>query len=51
MVGKVYYRTESVPSIDGPVLLYYDSSSTIAQVKEPKSYHHIKHVLRRYHLV
>ena len=39
------------PSINGPVLLYCDSSSAIAQSKEPKSYHRTKHVLRRYHLV
>ena len=40
-----------VPSIDGPVLLYCDSSSVIAQVKEPKSHHCTKHVLHHYHLM
>ena len=40
-----------VPSIDGPVLLYCDSSSAIAQVKEPKSHHRTKYILGRYHLV
>ena len=40
-----------VPSINGPVLLYCDSSSAIAQVKEPKSHHRTKHILCRYHLV
>ena len=40
-----------VPSIDDPVLLYCDSSSAIAQAKEPKSHHHTKHVLCHYHLV
>ena len=40
-----------VPFIDGPVLLYCDNSSAIAQAKESKSHHHTKHVLHRYHLV
>ena len=40
-----------VPSIDSPVLLYCDSSSAIAQAKEPKSHHHTKHVLHHYHLM
>ena len=40
-----------VPSIDGLVLLYCDSSNAIAQAKEPKSHHRTKHVLRCYHLV
>ena len=39
------------PSIDGPVLLYCDSSSAIAQVKEPKSHHRTKYILCRYHMV
>ena len=39
------------PSIDGLVLLYYDSSSVIAQAKEPKLHHRTKYVLHRYHLV
>ena len=37
--------------IDGLVLLYCDSSSAIAQAKEPKSYHCTKHVLCCYHLM
>ena len=40
-----------VHSTDGPVLLYCESSSAIAQAKESKSHHRTKHVLRRYHLV
>ena len=40
-----------IPSIDGPVLLYCDSSSAITQIKESKSHHRTKHVLCRYHLV
>ena len=40
-----------VPSINGPVLLYCDSSSAIAQTKEPKSNYRTKHILCRNHLV
>ena len=40
-----------VPSIDGPILRYCDSSSAIAQMKEPKLHHRTKHVSRHYHLV
>ena len=39
------------PFIDGPILLYCDSSNAIAQVKEPKSQHRTKHVLHRYHMM
>ena len=39
------------PSLDGPVLLYCDSTGAIAQAKEPKSHHRTKHILRHYHLV
>ena len=39
------------PSVDGPILLYYDSTGAIAQAKEPKSHQRTKHILRRYHLV
>ena len=39
------------PSLDGPVLLYCDSTCAIAQVKESKSHQWIKHILYRYHLV
>ena len=37
--------------LDGPVPLYCDSTGTIAQVKEPRTHHRTKHILRRYHLV
>ena len=40
-----------VPSINDPFLLYYDNIGTIAQAKEPKSHHKIKHVLCHYHLI
>ena len=39
------------PSLDGPILLYYDSIGAIAQAKEPRSHHRTKHILRCYHLV
>ena len=37
--------------IDGPVLLYYDSTGAIAQSKELKFYQCTKHILYHYHLV
>ena len=40
-----------IPSIDDPILLYYDSSNAIVQAKESKSHHRTKHVLCRYHLM
>ena len=40
-----------VPFIDGPILLYCDSFSAIAQMKEPKLHHCTKHILHCYHLV
>ena len=48
---KFIIELRVIPSIDGPILLYYDSSSAIAQTKEPKSHHRTKHVLRCYYLV
>ena len=48
---KFIIELEVVPSIDRPVLLYCDSSSAIAQAKEPKSHHHTKYILCCYHLV
>ena len=39
------------PSLDGPILLYYDSTGAIAQVKESKSHQQTKHILHRYHLI
>ena len=37
--------------MDGPVLLYYDSTGAIAQAKEPKAHQCTKHILHRYHPV
>ena len=48
---KFIIELRVVPSIDGPILLYCDSSSAIAQAKEPKSHHRTKHVLHCHHLV
>ena len=42
---------EVAPSIEGPILLYCDSSSMIAQAKEPKAHHRTKYVLYQYLLV
>ena len=39
------------PSFDGPILLYCNNTSTIAQAKESKSHQYTKHILHRYHLI
>ena len=39
------------PSVDGSILLYYDSASAIAQAKESKFYHRTKYILCHYHLI
>ena len=39
------------PSIDGLILLYCNSTGTIAQAKEPKAHQRMKHILHRFHLV
>ena len=39
------------PSLDGPVLLYCDSTGAIAQAKESKAHQRTKHILHRFHLV
>ncbi|KAL0313503.1 UNVERIFIED_CONTAM: Retrovirus-related Pol polyprotein from transposon TNT 1-94 [Sesamum radiatum] len=39
-----------VPSIAKPVVIFCDNHG-IAQATEPRSYHHSKHILRRYHLL
>jgi hypothetical protein len=40
-----------VPSVQGPVDLYYDNNGAIAQAKEPRLHSRSKHVMRRYHLI
>ena len=48
---KFITEIEVAPSIDDPVLLYYDSTEAIAQAKEPKAHQRTKYILHRYHLV
>ncbi|KAL0416707.1 UNVERIFIED_CONTAM: Secreted RxLR effector protein [Sesamum latifolium] len=40
-----------VPSIVKPVVIFCDNNGAIAQANEPRSHHHSKHILRRYHLL
>ncbi|KAL0411055.1 UNVERIFIED_CONTAM: hypothetical protein Slati_3695200 [Sesamum latifolium] len=40
-----------VPNIAEPLVIFCDNNGTIAQVKEPRSHHRSKHILRRYHLL
>ncbi|KAL0282077.1 UNVERIFIED_CONTAM: Retrovirus-related Pol polyprotein from transposon RE2 [Sesamum radiatum] len=40
-----------VPSIAEPVVIFCDNNGAIAQAKEPRSHHHSKHILSRYHLL
>ena len=40
-----------VPSIDGPILLYYDNTGAIAQAKELRSHQRTKHILHHYYLI
>ncbi|KAL0284258.1 UNVERIFIED_CONTAM: Retrovirus-related Pol polyprotein from transposon TNT 1-94 [Sesamum radiatum] len=40
-----------VPSIAEPVVIFCDNNGAIAQVKEPRSHHRSKHILRRYNLL
>ena len=46
-IGKI----RVAPSLDGPVLLYYDSTGVIAQMKKSKFHQCTKHILHCYHLV
>ena len=39
------------PSVDGPILLYCDSTGAIIQAKEPKAHQWRKHILRRFHMI
>ncbi|KAL2249908.1 UNVERIFIED_CONTAM: Retrovirus-related Pol polyprotein from transposon RE1 [Sesamum indicum] len=40
-----------VPSIVKSVVIFCDNNGAIAEVKEPRSHHTSKHILRRYHLL
>ena len=48
---KFITKLEVAPSLDGPALLYYDSTGAIALMKEPKAHQQTKHILHRFHLV
>ena len=48
---KFIYELEVVLSVEGPILLYCDSTDAIAQVKKLKSHQRTKYILRHYHLV
>jgi hypothetical protein len=37
-----------VPSALDPVEIYYDSSGTVAQAREPSSHHKTRHIKRKY---
>ena len=39
------------PSLDGPVLVFCDSTGAISQAKETKSHQRTKHILQCYHLI
>jgi hypothetical protein len=40
-----------VPSIEAPLELFCDNSGAIAQIKEPKARHKIKHMDRKYFII
>jgi hypothetical protein len=40
-----------VPSVQGPIEIYCDNNSVIAQAKEPRFHKKNKHILRKYHLI
>ncbi|KAL0370690.1 UNVERIFIED_CONTAM: Retrovirus-related Pol polyprotein from transposon TNT 1-94 [Sesamum angustifolium] len=40
-----------LPSIVEPMVIFCDNNRAIAQVKEPRSHHRSKHILRCYHLL
>ena len=37
--------------IERPIPLYCDNTGAVIQVKEPRSHHRSKHILKRFHLV
>ena len=41
---KFISELEVAPSLDDPILLYYDSTGAISYAKESKSHHHTKHI-------
>ena len=48
---KFIGELEVASSVDGPILLYCDSTGAIAQVKKLKFHQRTKHILHRYHLI
>ena len=48
---KFITELDMVSGIEQPVPLYYDNTGVVAQVKEPRSHHKSKHILRWFHLV
>ncbi|KAL0448437.1 UNVERIFIED_CONTAM: Retrovirus-related Pol polyprotein from transposon RE2 [Sesamum latifolium] len=44
-------KLDVVPSIVEPIVTFCDNNGAIVQVKEPRSHHKSKHILRRYHLL
>ena len=48
---KFIDKLEVASSVDGPILLYCDSTGVITQVKEQKFHQRTRHILRRYHLI
>ena len=48
---KFIIKLGVAPSLDGPILLYCDSTGAIAQMKEPKARQWMKHILCRFYLV
>ncbi|KAL0394462.1 UNVERIFIED_CONTAM: Secreted RxLR effector protein [Sesamum latifolium] len=40
-----------VTSIAEPVVIFCDNNGAITQAKKPRSHHHSKYILRRYHLL
>ena len=40
-----------VPKIENPVLLYYNNTGAVAQVKKSRSHHKSKYILRHFHLI
>ena len=39
------------PSVEEPIVFYYDNNTVITQAKEPRSHKNSKNVLRRFHLI
>jgi len=50
-IKKFIEELNVVPSIEGPLELFCDNSGAIAQIKEPKAHHKIKHMDRKYFVI